>query len=162
LASPTTTCRALPNFPKEIWNSVGGLGLEDQPLICGGFNGQYNNGCFSLEGNKWISSTPLSSTRINAVASMCPYQINSHKILVTGGFNKVDGFLDTSEVLTDNGWQPFHLTLPTATESHCVVSLNSTTIMLIGGFENEKNSYYFNSDDEEWVKGKRLSTFPLG
>jgi hypothetical protein len=89
LASSTTTCRALPNFPTEIWNSVGGLGFGDQPLICGGFNGQYNNGCFTLEGNKWISSTPLSSTRINAVASLCPYQINSHMILVTGGFNKV-------------------------------------------------------------------------
>jgi hypothetical protein len=72
---------------------------------------------------------------------------------------KVVGLLDTSEVLTENGWQPFHLTLPTATESHCVVSLNSTTIMFIGGFENEKNSYYFNSYHEEWVKGKRLSTF---
>ncbi len=67
---------------------------------------------------------------------------------------KVVGLLDTSEVLTDNGWQPFHLTLPKTTESHCVVSLNSTTIMFIGGFENEKNSYFFNSDHEEWVKGK--------
>jgi hypothetical protein len=67
---------------------------------------------------------------------------------------KVVGLLDTSEVLTDNGWQPFHLTLPMATESHCVVSLNSTTIMLIGGFENERNSYYFNSDNEEWITGK--------
>ena len=158
LESSSTSCKDLPNFPFNIWNAIGGLGLEDRPLICGGFNGRFSNKCFTLDanGDEWISSTDLSSERNSAAVSLSPFQPSSQKLLVTGGFNKVSGSLDTSEVLTENGWKTVHLSLPVSTEEHCVVLVNSTTIIVIGGGNNEKNSHFFNSETGMWTEGPQL------
>ena len=155
LESSTTTCKNLPNFPIKVFASFGGLGFEEKPLVCGGyFNGGYTNKCYTLKDNVWIPSADFKINISDAAISTSPYPLSSHKLLVTGGYN--GSFLTTFEVLTEEGWKTILPSLPVKTSLHCAVLVNSTTIMIIGGFGNHKNTYYFNSQNAKWVQGPQL------
>jgi N-acetylneuraminic acid mutarotase len=155
LESSRTTCKNLPNFPIDAFASFGGLGFEEKPLVCGGNSNEgFTSKCYTLKDNVWIPSANFNTEIGYAAISPSPYPLTSHKLLVTGGFN--DSFLSTFEVLTKEGWKTISPSLPVKTSDHCAVLVNSATIMIIGGFNNEKNTYYFNSQNEKWVQGPQL------
>jgi hypothetical protein len=54
---------------------------------------------------------------------------------VTGGFGGHGAFHET-EVLTESGWQLTIPSLPVNVYHHCMVLLNSTAAMVIGGIQN--------------------------
>jgi hypothetical protein len=156
LESSKTTCKNLPNFPIDVFSSFGGLGFEEKPLICGGrTNVGSTNECFTLKDNVWIPSANFKANITSAAISSSPYPLSSHKLLVTGGYSS-STLLSTFEVLTKEGWKTISPSLPVKTSDHCAVLVNSTTIMIIGGYRNQKNTHYFNSLNAEWVRGPQL------
>jgi hypothetical protein len=70
--------------------------------------------------------------------------------------------IDTVEIFTKDGWKEFLPSLPVSSSVNCMVLLNSTTVILIGGSQDDhlysRDTYLFNtaSNNQEWVKGPRL------
>ncbi len=161
LESASTTCKNLPNFPVSIRSSIGGLGFQDKPMICGGtdYEQKYiSNNCYYLEGNKWTSLPSINTPRTYAAVS--PYPSKFQKCFVSGGYNG-NSSLNTAEVLTEQGWETFPQSLPVSIYAHCSVVVNSTIIMVIGGFQNgylspSSATYFFNTEHKIWAKGPRM------
>jgi hypothetical protein len=161
LESPLKTCKSLPNFSLELYGSFGGLEFEDKPIICGGRKGNRDsNKCFSLEGNEWIASSSLNKENVYAAVSPSPYPSSDQKLFVTGGMYQ-NTLHNTVEVLTRQGWKTLPQRLPVEIEAHCSVLVNSSTVMIIGGYQNgekSSNTYLFNAENEIWTAGPELKT----
>jgi hypothetical protein len=155
LESSTTTCKNPQNFPESVYAPIGGLGFKENPIICGGVrNGSPSNTCVSLENNEWVSSFSFSSKRSSAAA----VQLQDGKLLVTGGHNDTAN-LNSAEMLTEEGWKSNIPSLPVTISFHCMVTVNSTTVMAIGGEQNEQSSektLYFTFGMESWAEGPAL------
>ncbi len=105
-------------------------------MICGGEqNDVLSNMCYSLENNKWVSSASMNSVRVYAAAA----QLQDGKLLVSGGR---DGSAShkSAEMLTEEGWESNIPSLPVTISGHCMVTVNSTTVMVIGGVQNNQYS----------------------
>jgi hypothetical protein len=132
LASSASTCQNPPNFPATVYAAIGGLGFKENPILCGGRqNGAGSNKCYSLDNNEWISLASMNSVRSSAAAA----QLQDGKLLVTGGSDASD-YLNSSEMLTEEGWESNLPSLPVTIFAHCMITVNSTTVMAIGGFQN--------------------------
>ncbi len=161
LASSASTCKNPPNFPARVFAAIGGLGFKGNPIICGGIqNYARSNKCYSLENNKWVSSTSMNSVRYFAVAA----QLQDGKILVTGGLDDSYAgpngtYLNSAEMLTEEGCESNIPSLPVIINAHCMVTVNSTTVMVIGGYQNNQYSgktFYFTFGEESWTEGPEL------
>ena len=107
-----------------------------------------------MENNEWVSSASMNSVRSYAAAVQLP----GGKILVTGGYN---GSLDHSstEMLTEDGWESNIPSLPVPIAQHCIITVNSTTVMVLGGFQNYQVSgrtFYFTPEKGSWSQGPQL------
>ncbi len=155
LASSASTCKYPPNFPAEVHSAIGGLGFKGNPILCVGLqNDVFSNKCYSLENNEWVSSASMSSARVAAAAA----QLQDGKLLLTCGY---DGFayLNSAEMLTEEGWEGNIPSLPVTIARHCMVTVNSTTVMAIGGYQNKQYSvktFYFTFGEESWTEGPEL------
>ena len=94
----------------------------------------------------------MTTPRGFAAASPSPY--SNDDLFVTGGriFNGDEG-LNTSEVLSDGSWKQISTPLPKTIFRHCMVLLNSTTVLIIG--DGSGNTYFFNTENEKWVEGPK-------
>jgi hypothetical protein len=158
LDSESKTCRNLPNSPLALKGSFGGLGFSDKPMICGGQDKSISKQCFSFEEKEWIHLASLNTKRHFAAISPSPYPSKFQKVFVTGGLNG-DSKLKTTEVLTEQGWKTLAQSLPVTVYGHCSVLVNSTTVMIIGGRQNDStspNTYFFNTETEVWTEGPQL------
>jgi hypothetical protein len=155
LASSASTCKKPPNFPVKVYNAIGGLGFKGNPILCGGDQNDIDsNKCYSLENNEWVSSASMNSIRSSAAAA----QLKDGKLLVTGGWDG-SASLNSSEILTEEGWESNIPSLPVTIIYHCIVTVNSTTVMAIGGFQNVQYSgktFYFTFGEESWTEGPEL------
>ncbi len=154
LASSASTCKNPPNFPARVYAAIGGLKFKGNPILCGGVqNGAGSNKCYSLENNEWVSSASMNSVRYRAAAA----QLKDGKLLVTGGFD-FSGSLNSAEMLTDEGWVSNIPSLPVNINGHCMVTVNSTTLMVIGGQQNgfSGKTFYFTFGEESWTEGPEL------
>jgi hypothetical protein len=156
LASSATTCKNPPNFPARVYAAIGGLGFKENPIICGGVQNDVDSKkCYSLENNEWVSSASMNSERSIAAAA----QLQDGKFLVTGGDDAFFITLSSAEMLTEEGWENNIPPLPVTIHVHCMVTVNSTTVMVIGGRQNGKSSgktYYFTFGEENWTVGPEL------
>ncbi len=129
--------------------------MKGNPILCGGFqNGVRSNKCYSLENNKWVFSACMNSVRADAAVA----QLQDGKILVTGGYDASD-YLNSSEMLTEEGWESNIPSLPVTILDHCIVTVNSTTVMAIGGIQNDQVSgktFFFTFGEESWTEGPEL------
>jgi hypothetical protein len=156
LNSPTTTCKNPPSFPKEVYAAIGGLGFLRNPIICGGFqNTGLSNSCYTLENNEWVPFASMNSVRIFAAAA----QLKDGKLLVTGGGNGFE-HVNNVEILTEDSWESNLPNPPVAFVFHCMVTLNSTTVIVIGGIGNglefSGKTFYFTVGEESWSEGPAL------
>jgi hypothetical protein len=99
----------------------------------------------------------MNSVRVYAAAA----QLQDGKLLVTGGY---DGsgyavYLNSAEMLTEEGWESNIPSLPVTISAHCMVTVNSTTVMAIGGYQNRQwsgKTFYFTFGEESWTEGPAL------
>ncbi len=156
LASSTSTCKNPPIFPARVIEAIGGLGFKRDPILCGGYqNVAPSNKCYSLENNEWVSSASMNSVRVEAAAA----QLEDGKLIVTGGNDGSGSSLNSAEMLTEEGWESNIPSLPVTIRAHCMVTVNSTTVMAIGGFQNGQQSgktFYFTLGEESWTEGPEL------
>jgi hypothetical protein len=157
LASSASTCKNPPNFQSKIFAAIGGLGFKENPILCGGRqNSADSNKCFSLENNEWVSSASMNSVRTFSAAA----QLKDAKLLVTGGRDGSLSDLNSAEMLTEKGWESNILSLPVTIYRHCMVTVNATTVMVIGGVQNGQGysgkTFHFTFGEESWTEGPEL------
>jgi hypothetical protein len=108
-----------------------------------------------LENNEWVSSASMNSKRAFAAAS----QLQDGKLLVTGGYDGSGSFFKSSEMLTEEGWESNLPSLPVTILSLCMITVNSTTVMVIGGHQNGQFSgktFYFTFGEKRWTEGPEM------
>ncbi len=145
------------NVDEIDYSTVGGLGLDSTPLICGGHN---NDNCYLYDSNGWNQThTMILSKRISASSSKSPFQDTS--LLVMGGKNSQQVLNDTAEILNKTEWIQI-TSYPLAIMEHCMVTIDSTTVMAIGGYTTSlpcsTNTFYFNINSRLWKEGPKLNT----
>ena len=115
--------------------------------------------CHTYDNKAWESFPSMIVSRYYAKASPSPYPNEEHSFLVTGGGDG-QGLFNSGEILTDEGWQPWAVTLPVIIVAHCVVLINSTTLFMIGGRQDDvilsPRAHFFNSESEQWTEGPSL------
>ncbi len=97
----------------------------------------------------------MKSIRSSAAAA----QLQDGKLLVTGGDDGSYSSLNSVEMLTEKGWESNIPSLPVTIWGHCMVTVNSTTVMVIGGVQNGQISgktFYFTFGEESWTEGPEL------
>ncbi len=103
----------------------------------------------------------MKSVRVRAAAA----QLQDGKLLVTGGYDDSASDLNSAEMLTEEGWESNIPSLPVTISAHCMVTVNSTTVMAIGGYQNGKRSektLYFTFGEESWTEGPELKNKRTG
>jgi hypothetical protein len=97
----------------------------------------------------------MNSVRARAAAA----QLKDGKLLVTGGHDASGSKLNSAEMLTKEGWESNIPSLPVTITRHCLVTVNSTTVLVIGGYQNGQYSgktFYFTFGEESWTEGPEL------
>ena len=93
----------------------------------------------------------MNSVRVNAAAA----QLKDGQLLVTGG-DDGSAFLKSAEMLTEEGWESNIPSLPVIINGHCMVTVNSTTVMVIGGWQNNQDfsgkTFYFSFGEEAGLR----------
>jgi hypothetical protein len=104
----------------------------------------------------WVSSASMNSVRVGAAAA----QLQDGKLLVTGGLDGSGSIFNSAEMLTEKGWESNIPSLPVTINDHCMVTVNSTTVMAIGGYQNgpyySGKTFYFTFGEESWTEGPEL------
>ena len=81
--------------------------------------------------------------------------------MIVGGHSNSDGFLDTVEAFDfKTSWKSL-ASVPDPVDRHCVVSLNQTVLLSIGGrVTNDVTSktHFYNYDTDSWTRGPDLET----
>ena len=130
-----------PNFALK-WNddraarigSIGGI-LQNQPLICGGYDSNWknvNNGII-LGSNQEI---PL----INGIWFASSIILNETRLMVTGGRDENEKPLNSSEFISLDQPPEDGPKLPFTAHGHCMAQVDSTSIYLIGGYQDHRKS----------------------
>jgi hypothetical protein len=98
----------------------------------------------------------MKSARSSAAAA----QLQDGKLLVTGGFDDSGYGLNSAEMLTEEGWESNIPSLPVTILAHCMVTVNSTTVMVIGGYQKDRGysgkTFFYTFGEESWTEGPEL------
>jgi hypothetical protein len=165
LANSTNVCQpsVLADYPLDAFEASGGLLNNNIALICGGSNPQYPqypqylDECFAITANAIEDSVKLTKPR-SAAASVV---VNGTTLWITGGYvQDLNYETKTTEFVQLNGSSPGP-DLPHKVGYHCLVSLNDSTVILIGGMQNglyleDTNTFYYNNDNKTWTEGPSL------
>ena len=137
------------DFVQPNHASVGGLIHQDYFLMCGGYPD--TNQCYSYIHDSW-QATSLAENRTYAAAAPSPFPEDPFSLVIVGGKTNSSIYL-SNDIWIEN--MPDLVKL----NHHCVVKINSTTIMVIGGYHNDKRSnktYILDITKNVWEEGPPL------
>jgi len=152
LSSSETVCQPLKNFLRAEWYAVGEIGIDGNPIICGGVPN--DNSCYSYVNGDWITAPSLSTGRYGATI----VRFNG-SLIVSGGYNNDMSYLSSQELLTTSGWE-YIISLPKPIHFHCMAQVNDSHIMSMGGYDGKEFLDDVNILDvqaEKWTSGPNLN-----
>ena len=158
LETSSTLCPDIENFPDVVQGAIGMLGPNHQPLICGGvYSTGVSTNCYTLENGHWQLFSLMTEKRRQASIAPSPYPTKDFSLIVTGGYDGSSN-LDSSELWSQNAWHQMPAKMPLSNREHCMVQINLTTVMIIGGYNSTylAETYLFNSETEKWMPGPSL------
>jgi len=118
----------IPVFPGGEYYDYAGRSTSNGVLMCGGeTNSGPTSSCYLLTSSGYKTMPGLLNDRSEAASVVSPLGL-----WVTGGHDG-DQVFDTTEIWSNNQSRP-HVRLPGRMGSHCLVSLNSTHVLLTGGY----------------------------
>ena len=143
----SSSCHNLPNLPRRLAQGAGELLPDDSPVICG------ENHCYHYGNNEWQDFPSLSTAQRLMRAAKSPFLQEDFQLIVAGGDKSLGSHINTTEVLTNDGWNSDILPqLPVPIAGHCLLSLNSRTLMVI-----DTSNTFFMSDDLIWTTGPAMN-----
>lgn len=134
--SSNSNQEAIPDYPLDVIRATGQL-IKGQPTICGGMlsSGQVTNKChfYDREINSWNGTFAMKSPRSGSGSVLNSFG----DFWVLGGLGS-SKIVDTTEHLEVNAtnWK-LAGEMKRSIAQHCVVTLNDTNVMVIGGTQLE-------------------------
>ena len=129
-----TCSRTAPEYPLKGAAAAGATLINGDPLICGGLHSKdyrkdYTDKCYRLDKNQWQEAPQLPSAR----AYLAMTTTDQTTFISGGGYdvNKLNEF----HQLKGESWHSL-TPLPINVTSHCLVALNSTHLLNIGGTDS--------------------------
>ncbi len=165
-SNPDYICDNLPDFPFSIQFATGQLYNRKTPIICGGAGGSYHCECQSLKDGAWQSIHSLNECKYALASALVSNPNNNDEddiLLIAGGY---DGSttLSTVETFDGNLWNlTMFAVLPTKIMIHCMVKINNTMLLQIGGTVDStfqgttQNTYFFDIILNKWTSGPKLN-----
>ncbi len=156
LASSEFSCDNFPAYPFATESAKGELGFHDIPLICGGYDADRNE-CNTFEHTEWRIFGSMTSAKYDFAITKSPFG-NHTKLFLTGGKNKQ--YLATTEILMKGGFEKALVKLPIDISGHCMILLNRTSIIVIGGEQEVvtlAKTYILRTENMQWSNGPQLS-----
>jgi hypothetical protein len=168
LLDPSNVCQPLivEDYPLDnVYGASGGLLDNNIALICGGEMNQHPypilDDCFAFTDNTVEANLKLAQPRFDAASVV----LNGTTLWLTGGVILDEEILTNStEFVETTGTRPGP-DLPLEVRGHCLVSLNDTTVLLIGGVlprtsqtTKSKATFYYSTDHMTWTEGPSLKT----
>ena len=123
----------MPDYPLKVYGA-GGTQLNNDLVICGGW--PLTDKCYKLDDStlSWIEMSSMGVKRIyHGMTSI------DGTIFVCGGVGDSPNKLKTCEKFENGRWSDIQ-PLPTKLSSLCMLPINSTSILSIGGYDGSKVS----------------------
>ena len=157
LDNPSKTCILSADFPYELRDAVGGF-TSCGPMVCSGHYGSYYSAdCYSLRSNgQFVKMSELTMDTPRSDASSIVTE--DGKLMISGGWN--GGRLADTEIInvleskTEDGFE-----LPNGISDHCSVLINTTTVMVLGGYDGlltQKSTYFINLETLQVTDGPEM------
>ena len=121
--------------------------------------------CQTLINGVWTLTSTLNNIRRYSAISGFPNLNGPYKHILTGGYNfnpdLSQNELSSNEALTGNGWKTVLPPLPVTMMAHCMVTINSTFVMVVGGRQNgvdfSSRTFLLDITKCSWTEGPRLA-----
>jgi len=157
--TPNLVCSNLPDVPIGLQGLTGQLYQGSKPILCGGRNSSNITqcGCFLYENRSWNNIADLAECVW--FPSSTTFTLNGHEIfLITGGAINLH---EASTVQSYNGssWnKDNNAVLPLSIWLHCLVKINDSTLLMIGGRSGSitENTFFFDIGETKWMPGPAL------
>ncbi len=166
-SKPNLVCDNLPNFPVGLEGGTGQLFHGRTPIICGGVDSitHLNSGdCYAFMDGVWNKISSLHEPRRYASSTLVSLENQEEFLMITGGRNS--NSLKSVESFSYIDWdQNLFSDMLHIIWKHCLVKINSTTLLSIGGSEDggptSKTSFY-NVEKNSWTSGPSLNIARTG
>jgi len=148
LSSYGSYCTPLPDFPLSGYRAAGGV-VNGRIVECGGLLEAYpRQKCYASDPMGWQPIGDLTFPREYHAAATLP----NGDLWITGGrIPNTESCQHTTDIVTSNMEVIRGPDMPDARCNHCVARLNSTSMMLVGGyFEDVHRVDLFNAETQEW------------
>jgi hypothetical protein len=142
-----SNCLDLDDLPKSV-DYATGLFANQQPIYCGGYDGNsYSNECFKWN-NGW---SKLATLKTGRTAAAMVALVNG--FWITGGSN--GNILKSTEHIKMNGEVSYGIDLPLELYGHCMIQTSDHQVLIIGGYPNSKRKtliYNVKQDNPQFVR----------
>ena len=119
--------QTIPTYPLKIDGAAGVTLINGDPLICGG-GFPLTEKCYQLVNNQWQDAPRLPSARWGLAMAT-----TDETTFISGGYG--GGYLNDFHQLKDGSWHSLS-SLPIRVYHHCLVALNETHLLNIGGYSS--------------------------
>ena len=158
LEGTSSKCKLMPVYPFPVGYSAAAFGLNEKPTVCGGFDGsKQKSECYTLD-STWQKLTDMYQALADAQLTLSPFVNKSDHLVLSGG-NDGSVAYDGVGVFNGKTWESL-ASLPKMVSLHCMLLINSTTLMAIGGISSTylNDTYYFHSfaSMPSWISGPSL------
>jgi hypothetical protein len=161
-ANPGLVCDNLPEFPVALDGATGQLFNKRTPIICGGYDGTDSCKCYALQNQSWTKISSLNQCRRYPASAMVSLGEEEEVLLITGGSDRSTVFKSV-ESFDGTEWELGQVSeLPYGVRQHCLVKINATTLLLIGGMETtfspniSTQTHFFHTDKNQWSPGANV------
>ena len=130
-----TCLNSAPSYPLKVHHAAGATLINGDPLICGGMipgKPGRTGKCYRLNANQWRGAPQLPSARWGLAMTT-----TDETTFISGGWDGIRIFNDFHQ-LKGGSWLAL-TSLPIKVMYHCLVALNSTHLLNIGGYDSNRN-----------------------
>jgi hypothetical protein len=168
-ANPGLVCDNLPEFPVGLEGATGQLFNKETPIICGGLFNTDLCDCYALQNQSWTKISSLNQCRRYPASALVSLNHKEEVLMITGGYDEPTVF-NSVEFFYGTDWEHGQLSdLPRGVWQHCLVKINSTTLILIGGSETSGGTsspvsatHFYNVKENQWIPGPTLNAARTG
>ena len=160
LVSPSKSC-TLSDFPIRLANAIGAF-TPLGPTICSGYNDDTSSkigDCFTLKSNggNFLHSSDVSLNTPRRSAS--GFVSDLGELIISGGYDNGANELNSGEIINFDQNNVDDFVLKEKIGGHCSVLVNSSTAMILGGYDGSssvKSTYFLNLNTFKVTDGPKM------
>ena len=155
LEDPANVCKNLANVPVKVQKASGIL-FDSKPMFCGGDDGSDAKcDCFTYEQSQWVSVAAMPTCRyFSASAGLLNQEDHKSRFIIAGGIDG-GGLFSNVESYDGTSWHSLP-NLPSAVQRHCMVAINETVLLSIGGYFPTNQTFFYNAELNQWLPGPEI------